>query len=69
MNRWERKEKLGYGAISEIGRKLKLSPATVSLVVNDKTDILSAVTIAKVRVAVAAKIGAPVEQVFPAVAA
>lgn len=64
MNRFERKERIGYGGISRLARQLKLSPATVSLVISDKTDILSDKTVQRVRVAIAEKIGAPVEEVF-----
>jgi hypothetical protein len=69
MNRWERKEKIGHGGISEVARELELSPATVSLVVSDKTDQLSDETIGRVQDAVAARIGEPREVVFPVPAA
>lgn len=65
MNRWERKEKIGHGGITEVARELALSPATVSLVVSDKTDQLSEETIRRVREAIAARIGEPFEEVFP----
>lgn len=68
MNRYERKEKIGHGGISRLARQLKLSPATVSLVNNDKTDILSDKTVKRVRLAIAEDIGAPVEEVFREVA-
>lgn len=64
MNRFERKERIGYGGISRVARQLKLSPATVSLVINDKTDILSDKTVKRVQLVIAEKIGAPVEEVF-----
>lgn len=64
MNRWERKEKIGHGGISEVATRLQLSPATVSLVVSDKTDQLSAETIERVQLAIAERIGEPVGQVF-----
>lgn len=65
MNRFERKERIGHGGISQVARELELSPGTVSLVISDKTDILSDATVQRVRVAIAAKIGLDVEEVFP----
>lgn len=65
MNRFERKERIGHGGISRVARQLKLSPGTVSLVISDKTDILSDATILKVRVAIARRIGLDVDEVFP----
>lgn len=64
MNRYERKERIGHGGISRLARQLKLSPATVSLVNNDKTDILSDKTVKRVQLAIAESIGAPVDEVF-----
>ena len=64
MNRFERKERIGYGGISRLARELGLSVATVSLVISDKTDILSDTTVKRVQAAIAEKIGAPVEDVF-----
>lgn len=64
MNRFERKERIGYGGISKVARGLKLSPATVSLVISDKTDILSDKTVQRVREAIALEIGASVADVF-----
>lgn len=65
MNRWERKEKIGFGGISAVARALHLSTATVSLVISDKTDNISEPTILRVREAIAARIGRSVNEVFP----
>lgn len=64
MNRFERKERIGHGGISFVARQMKLSPATVSLVINDKTQILSDKTVKRVQIVIAKRIGAPVEEVF-----
>lgn len=69
MNRWERKEKIGHGGISEVAKETGFSPGTVSLVVSDKIELLSEETVQKVRMAVARRIGEPVEVVFPETAA
>jgi len=65
MNRFERKERIGYGGISEVARELELSAGTVSLVISDKTDTLSDATVQRVRLAIALKIGLGVDEVFP----
>ncbi len=64
ISRYERKERLPFGAQKEIAEKLDLAESTVSLVVNDKVAALNAGTVRKVRVAVARRIGLPVDQVF-----
>ncbi len=68
MNRFERKERIGHGGISELSRQLELSVSTVSMVVSDKTDTLSPPTIQRVQKAVAKRIGKPVDEVFPQLA-
>jgi predicted XRE-type DNA-binding protein len=69
LSRWERKEKLGFGSQAEIATRLKVQRSVVSAVVNDKAQSLSAETVRKVQVAVARKIGLPVDDVFDSVAA
>lgn len=62
LSRWERKERLGFGGVKAIAEKLSLSPALVSLVVNDKAAETKVTR--RVKVAVARKIGLPVAEVF-----
>jgi len=64
LSKYERKEKLPYGAQAEIAEELDLSEATVSMIQNDKLVGLTPETIAKVREAIAARIGLPVSEVF-----
>ncbi len=65
ISRYERKERLPFGAQKEIAVNLKIAESTVSLVVNDKTATLHADTVRKIRVAVARKIGVRVDEAFP----
>lgn len=65
LTRHERKERLGHGAQKEIAEKLGVSDSLVSAVVNDKTQILGEDTVRRVRVAIARRIGLPVDEVFP----
>lgn len=58
MNRWERKEKLGHGAVTRIARRLKVSPTRVSRVLNDHEQI------PRIQRAIAKEIGEPVDVVF-----
>jgi len=62
LSRWERKERLGFGGVKAIADKLSVSPALVSLVVNEKSATTPLTR--KVKVAVARKIGMPVAEVF-----
>lgn len=73
LSKYERKEKLPYGAQIEIATELDLSETTVSWVQNDhpKMLFLSPETIARVREAIAKRIrcddgsvGMPVSEVF-----
>lgn len=64
LNRWERKERLGFGAQKEIAEKIGVARSAVSAVVNDKDDTLSARTVTRVRKAVARRLGMSVEEVF-----
>jgi hypothetical protein len=58
LSKYERKEKLGYGAAKKIARQLKRSEGHVSQVISGtRRD-------AKVEEAVARRIGLPVEEVF-----
>lgn len=73
LSKYERKERLPYGDQSEIAKELNLSEATVSLVMNEKADVLLPETISKVQEAIARRIrrddggiGLPVTEVFPA---
>jgi hypothetical protein len=62
LSKWQRKERLGFGGVKAISDKLAVSPALVSLVVNDKAADTKLTR--KVKVAVARKIGMPVAEVF-----
>lgn len=64
LTKRERKLRLRRGAQKEIAEQLGVSEGLVSLVVNGKTQILGKETVMKVREAIAAKIGAPVGEVF-----
>ena len=69
LTKRQRKERLGRGAQKEIAKDLGLSDSLISAVVNNKTQILGKETVRKVRVAIAERIGEPVEVVFGASAA
>ncbi len=58
MNRWERKERLGHGAVTRLAKRLKVSTTRVSRVLNDHERI------PRIQRAIAKAIGAPVEEVF-----
>lgn len=64
LTKRERKLRLRRGAQREIALELGVSEGLVSLVMNGKTQILGRETVRTVREAIAAKIGAPVEEVF-----
>lgn len=69
LSKYERKERLGYGAQKEIAQELGrgFSEATVSRVMNEKDG--STVTPEKarrVRVAIARRLRMPVDEAFPA---
>ena len=64
LTKRERKLRLRRGAQKEIAAQLGVSEGLVSLVVNGKTQILGKETVTRVREAIAAKIGSPVEEVF-----
>lgn len=64
LTKRERKLRLRRGSQKEIAEQLGVSEGLVSLVVNGKTQILGKETVRTVREAIAAKIGAPVEEVF-----
>lgn len=73
LSKYERKERLPYGAQSEIAKELELSEATVSVIMNDKPNDYTPETIAKVQEAIAKRVrrddggfGLPVSEVFPA---
>lgn len=59
MNRWERKERLGHGAVTRLAKRLHVSPTRVSRVLNDWERI------PRIQRAIAKEIGQPVEVVFP----
>ena len=58
MNRWERKERLGHGAVTRIAKRLRVSKTRVSRVLNDHERI------PRIQKAIAKAIGQPVEVVF-----
>lgn len=64
LSKYERKERLPYGEQAKIAEELNLSEATVSLVMNEKSDGLLPETIEKVQDAIAARIGLPRSEVF-----
>jgi predicted XRE-type DNA-binding protein len=68
LTKRERKLRLRRGAQKEIAEQLGVSEGLVSLVVNGKTQLLGRDTVRTVREAIAEKIGAPIEEVFGAVA-
>lgn len=59
MIRWERKERLGHGAVTRLAKRLRVSPTRVSRVLNDHE------VIPRIQRAIAQEIGLPVEVVFP----
>ncbi len=69
LTKRQRKERLGHGTQREIARQLGVSDTLISAVVNNKTQSLGKATLRKVRVAIAERIGEPVEVVFGSTAA
>lgn len=63
--RFARLERLPYGTQSEIAKKLGVSPAFVSLVMNDKAAALNQEKVRKVRVAIARRLRMAVAEAFP----
>lgn len=64
LTKRQRKERLGRGAQKKIAEQLGVSDSLVSAVVNGKTQILGKETVARVRTAIAERIGESVEEVF-----
>lgn len=64
LTKRERKERLKRGGQKAIAIDLGLSESTVSQVLNRKTQTLTKDTVRRVQIAVAEKIGVPVEEVF-----
>ena len=58
MNRWERKELLGHGAVTRLAKRLRVSKTRVSRVLNDHERI------PRIQRAIAKEIGQPVDVVF-----
>lgn len=62
LSRWERKDRLPFGAQTRIADRLGIDPSFVSRVVNTER---TGVRHAGVEQAIADEIGLPVERVFP----
>lgn len=63
INRYERKERLGHGAVRETARKVKCSEAVVSEVINDKAPDTALTR--RVKVALARRLKMRVAEAFP----
>lgn len=62
-NRFERKERLGFGAIRKTAKKVGCSEALVSAVVNDKAP--NTALVRRVKVALARRMKMRVDDAFP----
>lgn len=67
LSKWDRKQRLPFGAQQEIANQLGegYDKAFVSLVMNDKAQARDQEKVRIIREAIAARIGLPVEEVFP----
>jgi hypothetical protein len=67
LSKWDRKQRLPFGAQQRIADDLGegYDKAFVSLVMNDKAQARDQEKVKRVREAIAARIGLPVEEVFP----
>jgi len=65
LSRFERKERLPYGAQKEIAHEEGVAESLVSRVMNDKTFHDDPKKVRRIRVRIARKIGVPVDEAFP----
>lgn len=69
LTKRQRKERLGRGKYNDIAAEVGVSDSTVSAVMNGRTQLYAKETVRKVRVAIAERIGEPVEEVWGSAAA